>query len=361
MTAWLRLGPLPALEPLWLSEVARLLPEILIDHPSLPHPAPLTEAWQRQRLHESLARAILSGGQPALLVLDDIQWCDVETLEWLSYLLRYDPQARLMVLATLCSDQIDASHPLVALLSGLRRSHQLVEIVLSPLDERQGAELAAQAAGNELAAEQARAIYQQAEGNPLFIVELTQSARNPPATGPELPALPAGIHAVISSRLERLSPAARQVAELAAVIGRQFSFPVLAEAAEEDEKTLVSGLDELWLQRIIREQGTDGYDFSHEMIRQAAYGELSHARRRWLHRQTAGALERLQAYQPDALTGEIASHYDRAGMVDKALAGYQAAAQARVGRLCPPGGAGLAAAGEANCSRNLAMNRSVAG
>jgi DNA-binding SARP family transcriptional activator len=331
VTTWLRAGPLPALEPLWLSEVARLLPEILIDHPTLPHPAPLTEPWQRQRLQDSLARAILYGKQPALLVLDDIQWCEADTLEWLNFLLRYDPHARLMVLATLCNDKLDASHPLGTLLAGLRRSRQLVEIVLGPLDEPQGVELAAQAAGGELAVGQAQAIYSEAEGNPLFIVELTQAALNPPAPGLESPALPAGIQAVITSRLEWLSPASYQVAELAAVIGRQFSFQALMEATDVDDKTLVSSLDELWLQRIIREQGANSYDFSHEKIRQAIYDKLSNTRRRWLHRQIAEALERLQASQPNAPNGEIAGHYDRAGLVDKALAGYQAAAQAALG------------------------------
>lgn len=328
VTAWLRLGPLPALEPLWLSEVTRLLPEILATHPTLPPPASLTEPWQRQRLHESLARAILSGGQPVLLVLDDIQWCDVDTLEWLSYLLRYDPQAQLMVLATLCSDNLDASHPLGTLLAGLRRSRQLVEIILGTLDEHLGAELAAQAAQGELTAEQARAIHHEAEGNPLFILELAQATHKSSAVGPVSPTLPAGIRAVISSRLARLSAAARHVAELAAVIGRQFSFGVLAEAAEFDEKLLVSSLDELWLHRIIREQGPDDYDFSHAMIRQVVYSELSQTRRRWLHRRTAEALEQLHPTPPNRLIGEIANHYDRAGLVDKALQGYQSAAQA---------------------------------
>ena len=328
VTAWLRAGLLPALETLWLSEIARLLPEILLNYPALPHPAPLTEAWQRQRLHESLARAILCGGMPALLILDDIQWCDADTLEWLDYLLRYDPNAPFMLLATLRSDELDAGHPLGRLLGGLRRSRQLVEIPLGPLDERQGLELAIQAFGADLATAQARAIYQEAEGNPLFIVELAQSGldRSTPLSEPQV--LPVGIQAVISSRLELLSPDARQTAELAAVIGRQFSYQVLAEAAEEDEKSLIESLDELWLRRIVREQGADGYDFSHDKIRQVMYGELSHARRRWLHRRTAEALERLQATLPDGAIGETASHYDRAGILDKALEGYQAAAQA---------------------------------
>jgi DNA-binding SARP family transcriptional activator/predicted ATPase len=328
VTAWLRSGPLPALESVWLSEVARLLPMVLLEHPDLPPPAPLSEAWQRQRLHESLARTILYGDNPLLLLLDDIQWCDSDTLEWLHYLLRYDPNAPILLVATLRSDALDTDHPVGTLLAGLRRSRQLVELALGPLEEHQSTDLAIQAAGEALSAADAAVIANEAEGNPLFIVELAQARPAITSTASASPALPKGIQAVISSRLEQLSPAARQAGEMAAVIGRQFSFPMLVEAAEEDEKTLVSSLDELWLRRIIREQGADGYDFSHDKIRQVMYGELSQTRRRWLHRRAADALEKLQASLPDSAIGEIAYHYDQAGQVNKALEGYQAAAQA---------------------------------
>ncbi|MGH2625182.1 MAG: BTAD domain-containing putative transcriptional regulator, partial [Anaerolineales bacterium] len=77
---WLRSEGLRAalsrLEPVWLAEIGRLLPEVLSEHPGRPRPESLTEAEQRQRLFEALARGVLGGTQPLLLVLDDIQWCD---------------------------------------------------------------------------------------------------------------------------------------------------------------------------------------------------------------------------------------------------------------------------------------------
>jgi predicted ATPase len=90
LTAWLRAGALQnalsSLDRPWLSEVARLLPEIAIQNPELPPPGPLTESWQRQRMFEALAQAFRASRQLVLL-LDDAQWCDQETLEWLPYLL----------------------------------------------------------------------------------------------------------------------------------------------------------------------------------------------------------------------------------------------------------------------------------
>ena len=94
---WLRTPPLQArlarLDKVWLREVARLLPELLIEHPDLPAPEPLTERWQQKRLFEALRHAFTADARPLLLLLDDLQWCDPETLAWLQYLLDTAPQA----------------------------------------------------------------------------------------------------------------------------------------------------------------------------------------------------------------------------------------------------------------------------
>ena len=84
VTAWLQADAvhphLFMLADVWLTEVARLVPELLVQRPDLPRPGSLTQHWQQQHLFEAFARAILSVRQPLLLVLDDLQWCDAETL-----------------------------------------------------------------------------------------------------------------------------------------------------------------------------------------------------------------------------------------------------------------------------------------
>ncbi len=91
---WLRTPALKAglaqLDVATLTELARLLPELLGERPDLSAPPPVAENWQRHRLFEALTQALLAGKQPLLLVLDDLQWCDQETLEWLHFLLRHD-------------------------------------------------------------------------------------------------------------------------------------------------------------------------------------------------------------------------------------------------------------------------------
>jgi tetratricopeptide (TPR) repeat protein len=106
---------------------------------------------------------------------------------------------------------------------------------------------------------------------------------------------------------------------------------VLAQASapggHPDEETLVRGLDELWQRRIIREQGVDGYDFSHDKIREVAYAEISKARRQLLHRRVAQALETVYAAELDAVSGQIAAHYEQAGLYQPAALHYQRAAE----------------------------------
>ena len=139
-------------------------------------------------------------------------------------------------------------------------------------------------------------------------------------------ALPTKVRQVIEARLAQLSAPARSTVELAAVIGRAFTFSVLAAASDLSEDVLVGCLDECWRKRIIREQEDDAYDFSHDKLREAAYAGLSRTRLRWLHGQVAQALEGVHAADPDRVAGVIAAHYEAARLPAQAIAYYDRAA-----------------------------------
>ena len=328
VAAWLRadaLRPVLAnLSSIWLSEVSRLVPNLLEDRPDIPPAGPLLERWQQQRFCEALARAILGTGRPLLLLLDDIQWCDRETLTFLHYLLLFNRQAPLLLVATMRSEEVIPEHPLTSLLLTLRHDRLVTECPLEPLDSTSTALLARQVAGRDLPVSLARVLYQETEGNPLFVVETVRARaleqqREPFPThstynhesASAAPLLPATIQAVIAARLAQLSPGARTVVSIAAVIGRSFTFDVLLRASEQDEDALVQGLDELWQRRIVREQGREAYDFSHEKLREGAYLALSSARRRLLHRRVLSALQAVVA--PAA---QLAYHALHAGLKD---------------------------------------------
>jgi predicted ATPase len=181
--------------------------------------------------------------------------------------------------------------------------------------------------GRELETALAAELYRETEGNPLFVVETARSGlpRRDEATARRWP-VPQTVQEVIAGRLDQLSAQARELAGVAATIGRAFTFDVLAQASGADEEVLVRGLDELWARRVVREQGADGYDFSHEKIREVAYGELSAARRRLSHRRVAQALETVHATNLDNVRGRIAAHYEAAGRPEKAISHYRQAA-----------------------------------
>ncbi|MEZ4861801.1 MAG: BTAD domain-containing putative transcriptional regulator [Caldilineaceae bacterium] len=335
---WLRsdaLRPnLALLTPVWRTEVARLLPELLTEFPGLRAPEPLTEKWQRQRLFEALARALTVDDRPKVLLMDDLQWCDQETLEWLRYLMHFASGAPLLVLGTVRTEEIEEHHALHALARALRTNDQLTTVALSPLSAAATTALAVQIHGQSLDNTTATRLFTASEGNPLFVVEMIHAGigtdnASPLAPRPSLPAtqLPPKVYAVIQHRLAQLSPSARALASLAATMGRAFTFDVLVAASVNGEDEVANGLDELWRRRVIREHSAHEYDFSHDRIREAAYAELSPIRRKLLHQRVAQALEAVYDNELDGVSGQLALHCEQAGLLEQAVHWYQRAGQ----------------------------------
>ncbi|HEX6482733.1 MAG TPA: AAA family ATPase [Ktedonobacteraceae bacterium] len=343
VTDWLRSdglrAPLRQLDDVWLTEVARILPELFVERPDLPRYEPVTEYGQRQRFFEALARALLVAPQPLLLLIDDLQWCDQETLEWLHFLLRFDPMARLLVVGCARAEELPPHHALHTLLLHLRTTAAVTEIALQPLDAAETGKLASQVAKHELDMNEGLHLFHETGGYPLFVVETVRAGLEPaPASGPEFSSfhtqpplgdartLPPRVHAVLVGRLRQLSASSYELVELAATIGREFTLDLLITAGNADVDSAVHALDELWHKRIVREHGANSYDFTHDKLREVAYGEISAPQRRMLHRRVAQALEAMHAGELEAVSGQMASHYERAGLIEQALPYYQRAA-----------------------------------
>ena len=338
------------LEGIWRSETARLLPDLLTDRPDLSAPGPMTEAWQRQRFFQALNRAILGaatehtdGARPLLLLLDDAQWCDPDTITWLHYLLQTNATVPLLVLATVRVEETQGEHPFITFRLALERDDLLHVLDLAPLNAAETATLAAELLGHALPPAQETQLFESTEGNPLFVVEMVRAGVAEREMGRHgdgerglraedrdtAAALPPKVRAVIQRRLALLSPGAQALAETAAVLGRAFTFPVLVAASGQDEAIAIKGLDELWRRHIVREQSADTYDFSHDKMREVAYANLSPIRRREGHLRAADAMVALHQHAAlDTVSIQVAAHYEQAGRFLQAIEYYRRAAAA---------------------------------
>ena len=306
-------GAWQRLERPHLTELARLLPELA---PHVPPPEPLPEDELRSRLFAAIMGALLAAGAPLLLIVDDAQWADRQSLRVVHYLVRAAPSARLLVAATARREELDTGHPLAALAAALGASRRFSEIELGRLGREQTALLAARVGDAPLDAAELERLYGDSEGNPLFVVEALQ---------PDAPATAEKVQAVIAGRLAQLSPPAAELAGIAASIGRAFTVDVLAAAAGGlDEPAFVDALDELWRRGIVRAHGPNAYDFSHGRIRDGAYAALGPPRRRQAHLAVARALELSEG----APAAALALHYEHAGATAEAVRWHERAAEA---------------------------------
>ncbi|WP_033261863.1 ATP-binding protein [Amycolatopsis vancoresmycina] len=294
-----------SLDPVWRAEVERLLPA----SPPVAGGHPTVDAWQRLRFFEGLARALTAGGRPVLLVLDNAQWCDEETSAFVTFCLGLRPDAPLLVAATLRDGGAETW------LTQLRDDGKLTELPLRPFDADGTARLGEAVAGRPLSASDRTLLHAATGGFPLYVVEALRTG-----------APPAGrLSGVLRARLEQPGPAAREVAGLAAAAGRDCTLELLTEASDLDADTVVDAVDELWRRRILREVG-GGYDFTHDLLRDAAYQQVSPPRRWLLHRRLAQGMELLHAADPDAVAAQLAEQYARGGRPDRAVEHYQRAA-----------------------------------
>ncbi len=328
---WLKSIPLDGLDSHWRIELERILPELRNETTSLPS---MTENWQKRVFFEAMARALLNGDTPLVLFLDDIQWCDTDTLGWLRYFLHFDLKVKVLILATIRAGEPKLNTELQLLLADLRAEGRFTELELQRLDKSETTLLGSHLLRNELPDDVARNLFRESEGVPLFVVELANAGMRVGSTfnaesGMEekeakvaVVELPPRLRAILDERLARLSSPARSVAEIAAVIGHEFNFDLLMRISELEEGVTINALDELWQARMVRDRGS-WYDFSHDKLREAVLAGISPIRLRWLHQRAGEALETSGEKTEYA---RIAGHYECAGLNAKASEFYASAA-----------------------------------
>ncbi|MBN1977444.1 MAG: AAA family ATPase [Anaerolineae bacterium] len=316
--------------PDWqVAELVRLAPEFAERFPSLPVLS-LSADQQQERLFEALTLFLLdlARERPLLLVLEDLHWVGDSALAWLHYLARRLMQSPILLLSTYRLEGTDPASPLLGLVLDLEREGRAVRLDLGRLSQEMLSRWMAGADGSLVSR-----VHHQTEGNPLFVLETLRSlfeegkvslveGRWVEATALASLPIPISVRQVVQRRIGRLSPQAREMAAIAAVIGRAFDFDVLQQVLGQDEGEALEALDELLRYHLFREgkapAGGD-YEFGHNLTREAIYLDLHYRRRRRFHRLVAEAMECLYACRPDR-AGEIAYHFERAAETERALA-----------------------------------------
>jgi class 3 adenylate cyclase/tetratricopeptide (TPR) repeat protein len=297
----------------------------------------LAPKLRRQRMLEALTShlAALARQQPVLMVFEDVHWADPTSLEWLSRTIEFIHSIAVLLIVTF---RPEFAAPWVG------QAH-VRSLTLNRLGEREVAVMIERLAGTrKLRADVLAQIVARTDGIPLFVEEMTKAVLEAESEG-EVPrtagvgpasalAVPASLQASLMARLDRLGPA-REIAQVGAAIGREFSHAVLAAVVPKPEAQLVSALDRLIVAGLLFRHGVPPhavYLFKHALVRDAAHGTLLRQPRRALHALIAKTIESQFAEIAESEPELLAHHCVEAGLDEAAVewfrkAGEQAFAQ----------------------------------
>ena len=292
-------------------------------------PLNLSARQKKQKTIEALVRQleVLVRQQAVLMIFEDAHWIDPSSRELLDTII--ERVARLPVLLVITFRP--EFHP-----PWTGQAH-VATLNLSRLGRREGAALAGSVAGNNVLPEEiVEEIIERTDGIPLFVEEVTKAvvearvqdgdeASTLNRLPPSAPAIPATLHASLMARLDRLGAVAKEVAQIGAAIGREFSYEVLAPIAQKTDMEVQTALSRLTDAELVFCRGTPPqatFLFKHALVRDVAYGSLLRGQRQHLHGRIADLLaEHFPTTEPEVM----AHHYREAGMGDAASAYFERA------------------------------------
>ncbi|MGN9777098.1 BTAD domain-containing putative transcriptional regulator [Micromonospora sp. H33] len=314
------------------TQVAEALATEVTDVTPLPSRSddPALARFRRHRAAVALVTAA-AARRPVLLVLDDLHRADQDTLDLLTALLTEPEPVTGPVLVLGLFRATGIGPGLTAALARLARIEP-VRVYLDGLDEPATGDLARAVTGADLDPSATRLLHLRTGGNPFYVREL---ARLLAAEGPAaLDTVPAGVRDVVRHRLAQLPDAARTVLTQASVLGRDVDAEILTALAG-DEAVVLDAVDAAVRADLLTERGAEGQlRFTHVLVRDTLYGDVSAPRRARWHTAAGEAVERLH---PDDVT-TLAHHFARAGTRATAAraARYASAAAERAERLSRP-------------------------
>lgn len=308
---------------------------------------------RRRRLFNRLVEfwQIVSNSEPLVLVFDDLHWADPVSIELLNMLLKLSESQAILILCAARPNR-DAPGWKVKWVAESEYPHRYLEIPLTPLSRKDSNILLDQLLAVTRLPESLRGLLMdKIEGNPYFLEELLRMliesgilVKSPDDSGWQINqplhdlAIPENLQTLLLARIDHLEVETRHILQVAAVIGRRFSYPVL-EAVAKSEVAGSNGLEaclhELERSQLIRETGREPeltFSFWHELLRDAAYESILRRQRRYFHRKVGEYLESCCPDQQDENAHRLARHFEEAGDTFKALQYYSLAGDV-AGRL----------------------------
>jgi DNA-binding SARP family transcriptional activator len=316
------------LAPVTRQDLARLFPEIA-DRPS-PPPNGLEDG---PRIFEAVAHLFreLATRHSLVVVIEDLHWCDDMTVRLLRFLPRRLEGRRVLLIGTARPEDLADGPDRTSYFEILRRDPSCASRSLAPLSRDDVTKLFASVTSRTDALSEVLIdrVWTISEGNPFVVVECARAMRERHAHEPDrVLDLPEGVRTLTARSLARLSEGANRLADVAAVIGRDFDMAVLRDAAGLTLSGAADGLEELVRRRVLREVNGH-FDFGHDRVREVCYDRLLGPRRALLHQRVADALVRVYSADPAPYFAAIGTHYRQAGAWEEACdylarAGFQA-------------------------------------
>src|SRR5499427_4452620 len=284
----------------------------------------LAPQLRRQKTMEALTTQIetLSRQKPVMMILEDAHWADPTSLEAFGRAIDRIRRLKVLLLVTF-RPEFDV--PWVA-------RPYVTALIVNRLAEHEAGAIIDRIAGNKpLSASIRQDIIERSDGIPLFVEEMTKAVleaggeiaaeRTVAAVPSRALAVPASLHASLMARLDRLGSAAKELAQVAAAIGREFSHTLLVSVARQPEAELESALNRLVMAGLLfrRDEPPHAtYLFKHALVQDAAYGTLLREARRTLHARIAETIESEFADIAENRPELLARHWTEAGGIDKA-------------------------------------------
>jgi len=306
LTASLPAGTLRAITGSWAPDLARLVPQLGDRLPSLAPPSAAGPETTRYRLFEGVMAvlAALSRAAPVVLLIDDLQWADSSTLALLRYLMRQPDQAPLLIVAACRDSEVNAGHPLTAVLADLHQQDLVTVVPVPGLDQ---SEVAAVLEGRAMLAAE---VHHCTAGNPFFVHQLIRHLIETGSDSLAGAGVPTGVHWVVRRRLALLGTDTWRSLTVAAAIGHRFGAGLVGRVTGLGEQAALDALESACAARLVTElPDGSGFAFIHDLVREAIYAQLGANRRALLHQAIADSLETLAP----GSAAELARHYRAAG------------------------------------------------